>query len=105
MNEYQEQVTEKWANTDKWKSATIVYKWDGAVYCKQLDKYYSDAEYLYEDLVDRDPSHTRRIHLYGETQASFLSIIASHCATFNIICTHENTSFVDSIEFMEVAPC
>lgn len=35
------------------------------------------------------PSHQKRIHLYGETQESFLKMINSHCAKFNVTVTWE----------------
>lgn len=35
------------------------------------------------------PSHQRRIHLYGETQKSFLAMIRSHCEKFGVIVTWE----------------
>ena len=35
------------------------------------------------------PSHQKRIHLYGETQESFLEMINSHCAKFNVTVTWE----------------
>ena len=36
------------------------------------------------------PSHQKRIHLYGETQESFLNMIKSHCNRFNVKVTWEN---------------
>jgi hypothetical protein len=33
------------------------------------------------------PSHQKRIHLYGETQESFLSMVRSHCEKLNVIVT------------------
>lgn len=38
---------------------------------------------------DYYPSHQKRIHLYGETQESFLKMINSHCAKFNVTVTWE----------------
>ena len=38
---------------------------------------------------DYYPSHQKRIHLYGETQESFLEMINSHCAKFNVTVTWE----------------
>ena len=38
---------------------------------------------------DYYPSHQKRIHLYGETQQSFLKMINSHCAKFNVTVTWE----------------
>jgi hypothetical protein len=35
------------------------------------------------------PSHKKRIHLYGETQESFLDMIRSHCKKLNILVTWE----------------
>jgi phage regulator Rha-like protein len=35
------------------------------------------------------PSHKRRIHLYGETQESFLGLIKKHCSKFNVSVTWE----------------
>lgn len=35
------------------------------------------------------PSHQKRIHLYGETQDSFLKMICSHCKKFNVTVTWE----------------
>lgn len=35
------------------------------------------------------PSHQKRIHLYGETQESFLKMVKSHCKKFNVIVTWE----------------
>lgn len=35
------------------------------------------------------PSHQKRIHLYGETQESFLKMVQSHCKKFNVIVTWE----------------
>jgi len=35
------------------------------------------------------PSHQKRIHLFGETQTSYLELIKSHCSTLNVIVTHQ----------------
>jgi hypothetical protein len=35
------------------------------------------------------PSHQKRVHLYGETQQSFLDMIECHCSQFDIIVTWE----------------
>jgi hypothetical protein len=35
------------------------------------------------------PSHNKRIHLFGETQESFLNMIQAHCSKFKIIVTWE----------------
>jgi len=35
------------------------------------------------------PSHQKRIHLFGETQTSYLELIRSHCSTSNVIVTHQ----------------
>ena len=35
------------------------------------------------------PSHIKRIHLFGETQTSYLELIRSHCSTLNVIVTHQ----------------
>lgn len=35
------------------------------------------------------PSHQKRIHLYGETQETFLGLIRLHCEKFNVIVTWE----------------
>lgn len=35
------------------------------------------------------PSHQKRIHLFGETQESFLALIESHCSKFNVRMTWE----------------
>lgn len=35
------------------------------------------------------PSHQKRIHLYGETQESFLKMIESHCRPLKIVVTWE----------------
>lgn len=35
------------------------------------------------------PSHQKRIHLYGETQESYLEMVKSHCNKFNIKVTWE----------------
>jgi hypothetical protein len=36
------------------------------------------------------PSHQKRIHLFGETQESFLAMISSVCKKFNVIVTWES---------------
>jgi len=36
------------------------------------------------------PSHQKRIHLFGETQTSYLELIRSHCSTLNVIVTHQS---------------
>jgi phage regulator Rha-like protein len=36
------------------------------------------------------PSHQKRIHLYGETQESFLTLIKKHCKKFKVIVTWES---------------
>lgn len=38
---------------------------------------------------DYYPSHQKRIHLYGETQEAFLSLIRKHCAKRNVVVTWE----------------
>lgn len=38
---------------------------------------------------DYYPSHTKRIHLYGETQESFLNMIRSHCKKLKVVMTWE----------------
>jgi len=35
------------------------------------------------------PSHVKRIHLYGETQESYLELIRSHCSAFDVLVTHQ----------------
>lgn len=35
------------------------------------------------------PSHQKRIHLYGETQASYLELIRKHCSKFSVVVTHQ----------------
>ena len=35
------------------------------------------------------PSHQKRIHLFGETQTSYLELIRSHCSPLNVIVTHK----------------
>ncbi|MGD1852693.1 MAG: Rha family transcriptional regulator [Leptolyngbyaceae cyanobacterium] len=35
------------------------------------------------------PSHEKRIHLYGETQESFLEMIKNHCEKFSVVVTWE----------------
>jgi len=35
------------------------------------------------------PSHQKRIHLFGETQTSYLELIRSHCSHSNVIVTHQ----------------
>lgn len=36
------------------------------------------------------PSHQKRIHLYGETQESFLNLVKSHCDKLGILVTWES---------------
>lgn len=36
------------------------------------------------------PSHKKRIHLFGETQESFLNMIKTHCLKFKILVTWES---------------
>jgi len=36
------------------------------------------------------PSHQKRIHLFGETQASYLELIRSHCTPLDVIVTHQS---------------
>ncbi|MBD2295107.1 hypothetical protein H6G06_16875 [Anabaena sphaerica FACHB-251] len=38
---------------------------------------------------DYYPSHQKRIHLYGDTQEAFLSLIRKHCVKRNVIVTWE----------------
>lgn len=35
------------------------------------------------------PSHQKRIHLFGETQESFLAMVESHCSKFDVYVTWE----------------
>jgi len=35
------------------------------------------------------PSHQKRIHLFGETQSSYLELARSHCSPLNVTVTHQ----------------
>jgi len=35
------------------------------------------------------PSHQKRIHLFGESQESYLSMVRKHCSKFKVVVTHQ----------------